>query len=323
MLSIKAYTRIVLCTLTLLPQLESHASDRKARDHSIAEEGRSFSKKDLTVIEEGFLKSTLRFDEKTNCSGSQQLSHAQFEYFVEALKEEGEDYTIIDLREENHLFRGKHTCVSVQGAAADFQQGLKAETIQRQEEEFVKRNPRYKTEVQVVGADHYLRIPVTDAKRPEDADVDRFLAHWSKRSPHSRIHFHCQAGMGCATTFMSLAAMLSPTYAGWSFEAIIAYQYHLGGENLLNVWYPSNQKQWEVFLRNFYTYANDSNGYKANKKWSEWVSKADAYAETTPLNLSCSQRFTSNAKFFLLRSSWSISYGFRQLKEKLTKYVYG
>src|SRR5262249_24008003 len=50
----------------------------------------------------------------------------------------------------------------------------------------------------------YIRIPVTDHFPPSKDQVERFLAFVRTLPPNSWLHFHCAAGEGRTTTFMSL-----------------------------------------------------------------------------------------------------------------------
>jgi len=131
------------------------------------------------------------------------------------------------------------------------------------------------SEAQVVKAagESYYRLSSPDHLRPTDDTVDRFIQITRSLPPDSWVHFHCAAGRGRTTTFLTMFDMLHNANTV-TFADIIRRQALLGGEDL--VFTPVDQvEEWKRdayieranFLRRFYEYA------AANDKslvWSEW-----------------------------------------------------
>jgi Inositol hexakisphosphate len=102
----------------------------------------------------------------------------------------------------------------------------------------------------------YFRIPVTDHLPPTKEDVDRFLTFVQSLPAGTWLHFHCEAGDGRTTTFLSLYDMIR-NGKNVSFDDIIERQYLLGGINLADI---VDQSSWKYphevdrlkFLQEFY-----------------------------------------------------------------------
>lgn len=119
----------------------------------------------------------------------------------------------------------------------------------------------------------YTRIPITDHVRPSNEMVDRFITLTKTMHKNTHLHFHCSAGAGRATTFMSLYDMMHNAQ-NISFEKIIERQFRLGGINLLQAPTPSKWKyrynlERQAFLRRFYQYARQNSDDFATT-YSEW-----------------------------------------------------
>lgn len=102
----------------------------------------------------------------------------------------------------------------------------------------------------------YVRIPVTDHLPPTPEIVQRFLAFIDTLPPNTWLHFHCEAGDGRTTSFLSLYDMIR-NGKKVSFHDIIQRQYLLGGINLLempstNSWKYPHAVDRKNFLENFY-----------------------------------------------------------------------
>lgn len=133
-------------------------------------------------------------------------------------------------------------------------------------------------EQQLVEKNHikYLRFDIPDHHRPNDQEVDRFVNFIRSIPPSEYLYFHCKAGKGRTTTFMTMTDMLRNA-KNVSFEDIIHRQHSLGGINLAKK--KSNKPEILkekaqsrlTFLREFYEYA------KANtqESWSVWLKKHD------------------------------------------------
>ncbi len=102
----------------------------------------------------------------------------------------------------------------------------------------------------------YFRIPVTDHLPPPEEQLERFLAFIQTLPANSWLHFHCEAGEGRTTTFLTLYDILKNCKRD-SFDAIIWRQHQLGGINLSEM--PSKES-WKYpfaverlnFLQKFY-----------------------------------------------------------------------
>ncbi|GAB5411734.1 MAG: protein-tyrosine-phosphatase [Chlamydiales bacterium] len=121
----------------------------------------------------------------------------------------------------------------------------------------------------------YFRIPVTDHVRPSDEMIDRFLTLINTMPKNTHLHFHCSAGAGRATTFMSLYDMIHNAQ-NTSFNEIIERQFQLGGTNLLQAptssrWKYRYNLERQAFLRRFYKYVreNDDGFTTPYSVWSE------------------------------------------------------
>lgn len=121
----------------------------------------------------------------------------------------------------------------------------------------------------------YVRIPITDHVRPKNEMVDQFITLIKTMPKNTHLHFHCSAGAGRATTFMSLYDMMHNAQ-NLSLEKIIERQFQLGGTNLLQA--PSSSKwkyrhnlERQAFLRRFYKYAreNDDDFTTTYSEWSQ------------------------------------------------------
>lgn len=122
----------------------------------------------------------------------------------------------------------------------------------------------------------YQRIYVQDTQRPDDAQVDRFLETVGKIPATEWVYFHCRAGVGRTTTFMTMYDMLHNAKT-LTFEEILARQHALGGKDLgaITEVAPNKKQSAQVrldFLKKFYEYAktNDDH-YKTS--WTAWLAK--------------------------------------------------
>jgi protein-tyrosine phosphatase len=121
----------------------------------------------------------------------------------------------------------------------------------------------------------YLRITATDHRQPEIPDVDRFIK-FARNLKDTWLHFHCHAGDGRTTTFLSMYDMLRNAKKV-SFHDILLRQYLLGGINLAsNEDFPEFDKQYAIgrtkFLQSFYDYCK-TNQDSYNTLYSEWLKK--------------------------------------------------
>lgn len=189
----------------------------------------------------------------------------------------------VDLREEPHFMFGCNSTVSIEGAKADAYRGLSVKKIMQIEDDFSQNFPPYITEKECIEASgaKYQRFAVTDVTRPEDSDVDEFIDFFRKleKIEHTKgkkywLHFHCLAGQGRTTTFMSMFEMLKTAGTNMlPFKQLLDRQHAIGGADLSNMWYSGSGQAWSEFLEHFYEYAKDfDKGYRSGALWSEWRS---------------------------------------------------
>ena len=113
----------------------------------------------------------------------------------------------------------------------------------------------------------YKRYAVKDNGAPTAEIVDQFVEFVKTKPSDLHLHFHCDAGEGRTTTFMSMYQILMNNN-NLSLEQILSYQYNVGGVNI-----HDNKTQFE-FLEDFYNYVskNKSNNYTTT--YSEWIKEA-------------------------------------------------
>jgi hypothetical protein len=130
---------------------------------------------------------------------------------------------------------------------------------------------------------HYVRFTLTDMLAPQPNQVDAFLKFYKHLPPDAWLHFHCQAGMGRTTTFMTMADILRNADRV-AVEDIAARQYLLKGVNLLeggkkdsDDWHELAAVDRARFIKYFYDYVQ---AYpKLNKSWSSWLTAKLAQGE--------------------------------------------
>jgi len=120
----------------------------------------------------------------------------------------------------------------------------------------------------------YFRIYVADHQAPSDAQVDEFLAFVKQLKPNTWLHFHCEAGKGRTTTFMSMYDMMHNA-KNVSLDEIVKRQeaLHPAGYNVLKLKSPDKfdyayNKARGEFLREFYNYAKEN----ADNFQTSWTS---------------------------------------------------
>jgi hypothetical protein len=77
----------------------------------------------------------------------------------------------------------------------------------------------------------YMRFPIPDHRRPQDDEVNRFLAFVRNLPEGTWLHFHCRAGVGRTTTFLAMYDMMQNA-SRVSLADIIRRQVLLGGMDL-------------------------------------------------------------------------------------------
>lgn len=228
-------------------------------------------------------------------SGSSQFSAAGLSRIRAAVP--GRKLVIVDLREESHGFLNGLP-VSWLAGDNDGNRGFSLDQVQDAEKRALRElkhresarvvRPAKKGAAQVLDPEveevrsekklvkqaglPYVRIPVTDHTRPLDEDVDRFLA-LVRRSRGANLHFHCKAGKGRSTTFMTMLDMVHNARE-LSAEEIAYRQHRLGGSNLLEGTPDEGEEEncaaRAQFLRRFHEYCRTNQDGLATP-WSAWV----------------------------------------------------
>lgn len=121
----------------------------------------------------------------------------------------------------------------------------------------------------------YKRIYVLDHNKPDDKEVDNFIAFIRKVKPQDWLHFHCRAGKGRTSTFIAMYDIVRNAQHN-TFVEIMQREAKLGNVplNMLptrsdKLWKSSASKERYEFLKKFYIYVIDSNGYQS-QSWISW-----------------------------------------------------
>ena len=113
----------------------------------------------------------------------------------------------------------------------------------------------------------YKRYAVRDNGAPTPEIVDQFVEFVKTKPSDLHLHFHCDAGEGRTTTFMSMYQILMNT-TNLSLDQIVSYQYNVGGVNL-----HDNKHQFE-FLEDFYDYVSKNKSDNYTTSYSEWINQS-------------------------------------------------
>lgn len=113
----------------------------------------------------------------------------------------------------------------------------------------------------------YKRYAVKDNGAPTPEIVNHFIEFIKSKPSDLHLHFHCDAGEGRTTTFMSMYQILMNN-TNLSLEQILSYQYNVGGVNL-----HDNKHQFE-FLEDFYRYVSENKSNNYTTPYSEWIKQA-------------------------------------------------
>jgi protein-tyrosine phosphatase len=147
--------------------------------------------------------------------------------------------------------------------------------IERVNKDFVRVNS-VASEQELADKNHlgYKRFYVEDYHAPEEADATRFVNFINHLPENTWLYFHCRAGKGRTTTFLSMYDMMKNAKQV-SFEDILKRQAALGGEDLMKL---PNKKAYKYkaavhrlnFLKKFYEYAKTNND-DFSTTWSQWL----------------------------------------------------
>jgi len=122
----------------------------------------------------------------------------------------------------------------------------------------------------------YFRIYVQDYHAPTPNEVDRFIMIFKQLPKDQWVYFHCRAGIGRTTVFMTLYDMMLHAKQT-SFNQIIDRQVVAGGKDLRKLIPKTHYKyQWHKdrldFMKEFYQYARE-NQDAFETSFSEWQAK--------------------------------------------------
>ena len=259
---------------------------------------------ETTIENEVFLPDLTGF-RSLHISGSAQFSQKSLESILDRLKHPS-NFIIIDLRQEYHGFLdgvpvswygirngenvGKSIAQITKGEKKLLKKLIKEKDIilsrMVYKDKFGLKLPEavsipftatgFSTEEEL--AAHYqlgyIRIPVADALRPTDDMVDRFITVVKGLPKDAWLHFHCAAGVGRTTSFMSMYDMMFHAKEV-SFSDMIQRQNAIGGSNLgkygsENSWKYSYAVERYQFLKDFHEYCrlNDDN---FDTSWSDYL----------------------------------------------------
>lgn len=231
-------------------------------------------------------------------SGSAQFSEKSLQKLLKTLPISNHHLIIIDLREESHGF--------INGIAVTWRDEKDWGNINKNDQEiFEDENNRLDaifqnqtviiqnnkddinaantTTLQVTkvqsesdlmtayGVDYY-RLTITDHIRPPDQDVDTFIKFVHNLPENTWLHFHCAAGKGRTSTFLTMYDMMHNAKKV-SLEDIFERQALIGGKNFNDqpdpyIWKYSLSSDRIQFLRDFYRYCQEKED--STLSWSEW-----------------------------------------------------
>jgi hypothetical protein len=220
---------------------------------------------DAEVQQERELPVRCRFLPEEQMSGSGQPATEELLALFRALevKADGRPVYLVDLRQESHgyLFEEKHgIAVSWHTGMNAANRGQDAAFVEKDEEKRLARCVQsgalltarpmgrmdisagwqnseimpvsYRTErdsAEALGF-HYVRIPATDMRWPEDFAVQDFLAFFRSLPEGAWVHFHCQAGVNRTTTFMAMYDILQ--HPEKALDEVLAAEQAAGGPDL-------------------------------------------------------------------------------------------
>lgn len=120
----------------------------------------------------------------------------------------------------------------------------------------------------------YQRFAAADMQFPAPEVVDDFIIFIARLPDNAWLHFHCQAGHGRTTTFLTMYDIMKNPDV--SLEEICKRQYLLGGSNLLlepegDDWYSTMARDRADKIRLFYEFVQGTRAEQIGLPWSEWL----------------------------------------------------
>jgi hypothetical protein len=119
----------------------------------------------------------------------------------------------------------------------------------------------------------YIRLPVTDHNRPSNEVIDQFVDMVKSMRGDQWLHFHCRAGKGRTTTFLTLLDIMKNARQV-SLNDILMRQQFIGGSNLNDINNKMGEKKRAAeerieLVRKFYLYSQQVPDFKIS--WSKWI----------------------------------------------------
>lgn len=221
-----------------------------------------------------------------NASGSAQFTGNNIKMMKEQIG--NVPIAVVDLRQESHGFINNLAVSWVGEDNNKANKGLSRDEVLKDESKKLK-DIELNEEIDIDGKDiiptkvqsekelveengmSYIRIPVTDNERPSDEMVDYFIKEVKKMPKNTWYHFHCKAGIGRTTTFMTMYDMMKNS-KDVSLDDIMERQVLLGGKNLFKPSYKPGSFSGErsEFIKKFYKYTKE-NKDDFNTTWSQWL----------------------------------------------------
>ncbi|MGV8120341.1 MAG: phosphatase [Candidatus Xenobiia bacterium LiM19] len=239
-----------------------------------------------------------------NVSGSSQFSAKGLCMIKEKLA--GKKIVIVDLREESHGFingvpvswRGVHNWENMGKSLAVIEKDEKSRLLalkkagkakiswiiekgdreEYKEESITVKDVMTEQELCASMGVEYLRIPVSDHLLASDSRIDYFIRYYCSIPADRWLHFHCKAGKGRTTTFISLCDMMRNAKKV-TCDDIVSRQQLLGGTNLFSKENPESwkyppKKMRALFTARFHQYClENSDGFKT--PWSAFRAAQD------------------------------------------------
>lgn len=243
--------------------------------------------KEIIIIDQNEPLKKFRALETLHASGSAQFSEQGLEELQQKLNQK--NLVILDLRRESHGFINGEPVSWMDSKKPWTNVGLSSEQIQEKEKALLRVAAKEKkvtlfetekegvqvsytprqTEVKEVTTESnlaakkgigYKRLPVSDHKRPENAEVEEFLAFYKSLPQDSWLHIHCKGGGGRTSTLLTMIDMLHNAKRE-SFEEIMKRQNAINDKSLdvpqtpLANKFRAEFKERLLFLKKFYEFA--------------------------------------------------------------------
>jgi hypothetical protein len=241
-------------------------------------------------------KSSLNFQglNHLRVSGSGQFSEKNFTEMMRYLPISPQQLIVLDLRQESHGFiNGK----PISWTDGNYNYGnlhrtrseVEADEYQRlrlaAQSKRIVVNPvdePKKLTVQTVNTERafvegvgstYIRLPVTDHNRPTHEVIDQFVELVKTLPADQWLHFHCRAGKGRTTTFLTLFDIMKNAQQV-SLNDILARQQFIGGSDLNEFQKKEGERKRAAearieFVQQFYLYCQQVPNFEVS--WSNWI----------------------------------------------------